>query len=132
MGILLTLLPALLPIFEKVLSSLIPDPAARQKAIQDILGQLQQADLSQLEVNKVEAASSSIFVAGWRPFLGWVCGGAFAWQFVIAPLVMWGGFVIGHPLPKPPTLDAGIWELVFGMLGLGAMRSWEKIKGAAT
>lgn len=122
------LIPALAPILDRALSALLPDPLEREKQVSHILGQFMQADVAQLEVNKAEAASSSIFVAGWRPFIGWVCGTALAYQFLFVPLVVWIGFLVGHPVPKPPTLDGNLWELMTGMLGLGALRSLEKIK----
>ena len=88
----------------------------------------QWAVLGALSRDKAEAASPSLFVAGWRPAIGWTCAAALAYQFLLAPLAVWVGFLIGHPVPKPPTLDEHLWELMFGMLGLGALRSLEKIK----
>jgi len=126
-GWLATLAPKLL----ELLLPLIPDPAAREKAVQTILSLLMDADKGQLEVNKAEATSASVFVSGWRPFIGWTCAVALAFEFVVSPLVQWIGFVAGHPIPKPPTLSEHLWELLFGMLGLGALRSLEKIKGAS-
>jgi len=89
---------------------------------------------AQIEVNKVEAASSSLFVAGWRPFIGWVCGAALAWQFVGHPIVTY--FVnlysikSGVILPPLPQLDGDqLYPILMGMLGLGGMRTFEKLKG---
>lgn len=124
---LLTLAPKIIDL----LAPLIPDPAAREKAAHSILEMLQDADKGQMEVNKEEAKNPSLFVSGWRPAVGWICTAALAYQFVLSPIASWIGFLIGHPLPKPPTLDENLWELLFGMLGLGALRSIEKIKGAA-
>ena len=89
---------------------------------------------SQIEVNKVEAASSSLFVAGWRPFIGWVCGGALAWQFVGHPFVTYliNLYAIkqGVTLPPLPQLDGDqLYPVLMGMLGLGGMRTFEKLKG---
>lgn len=85
---------------------------------------------SQIEVNKVEAASSSIFVSGARPYLMWVCGAAFSWQFVLQPLISYFIVISGHPLPPLPVLDSeSLNTVLFGLLGLGVMRSAEKIKG---
>lgn len=84
---------------------------------------------TQTDTNKAEAASPSIFVAGWRPFVGWVCGASFASQFVAGPLITWGSAVVGHPVAFP-TLDiATMMPLLFGLLGLGGMRTAEKING---
>jgi len=52
-----------------------------------------------------------------------------AYQYVISPLVVWGAALAGHPIPMPPRLDDMLWELMFGMLGLGGLRTFEKIKG---
>jgi hypothetical protein len=125
------LIPLLAPILDKVLGAVLPDPQAKAKAIADVLGLLQQSDLGQMEVNRQEAAHASMFVAGWRPFIGWCCGLALAYQFIAAPIAIWIGFVVGHPVPKPPTLDDNLWQLMFGMLGMGALRSFEKLKGVA-
>lgn len=85
--------------------------------------------LGQLDINKQEAASTSLFVAGWRPAIGWICSAALAYQYVIVPVSMWASFAVGHPFPKPPTLDDTLWQLMFGMLGMGSLRTFEKMKG---
>lgn len=125
------LIPVLGPILDKVLGALLPDQAKRQEVVLTILGQLQASDLAQMDVNKAEAGHGSMFVAGWRPFIGWCCGLALAFQYVAAPLGVWGASLYGKPLPMPPALDQVLWELMFGMLGMGALRSFEKIKGVA-
>lgn len=84
---------------------------------------------AQIEVNKTEAASGSIFVAGWRPFIGWVCGAALVVQYVASPLLPWAGKVVGFDLPPIPSLDDSLWQLMAGLLGLGGMRTYEKLKG---
>lgn len=132
---LLALLPTLLPEAVKILDKVIPDKDAAQKAAQAVLDKVvdltAKSDERQTDVVKIEAASDDKFTSRARPFILWVCGAAFAWQYVVAPMVMWIGFVIGHPLPKPPTFDSGVWELMFGMLGLGGLRTYEKVKGVA-
>lgn len=125
------ILPVLGPILETVLKRVIPDPEARNKAIAELYASLQTSDLAQMEVNKAEAQSGSLFVGGWRPSIGWVCSIALFYQFVFSPIAVWIGFLVGHPIPKPPTLDEHLWELMFGMLGMGALRSFEKLKGVA-
>lgn len=125
------LLGALAPILDRIFGAIFPDPAARQKAVADVLQQLATLDLAQLGVNAEEAKHPSIFVAGWRPFIGWVCGAAFAYQYILLPLGMFIGFATGHLIPRPPDLSGDLVTVLLGMLGLGAMRSYEKIKGAA-
>jgi len=84
----------------------------------------------QFDANKAEASSTNIFVAGWRPFVGWVCGSGFAVQFVIGPLCEWLSSLAGHTIKFPP-LDLGtMMPLLLGMLGLGGMRTYEKLQGA--
>ena len=92
----------------------------------------------QVEVNKVEAASTNWFVAGWRPALGWVGAAGFAYQFLLYPVLTWlWAFLqaigwVAQGLPTPPMLDTGaLWVLVSGMLGLVSARSVDKIKGVA-
>lgn len=86
---------------------------------------------SQTDTNRAEASSPSMFVAGWRPFIGWICGAGFGVQFVAGPLFEWGAGLFGHPI-KFPQMDLGtMMPLLLGMLGLGGMRTAEKIQGAA-
>lgn len=83
----------------------------------------------QIDVNKAEASNQSIFVAGWRPFVGWVCGAAFGWTFVIGPLLSFtlSAFKISVALPQ---LDLSqLSPVLMGMLGLGVMRTVEKVNG---
>lgn len=98
----------------------------------------QATDLAQMEVNKVEAASSSTFVAGWRPAIGWVGAAAMAYQFLLYPLLVWAwtwAQAEGHvpaTVKPPPMLDTeALWVILSGMLGIAGMRSWEKGKGVA-
>jgi len=84
----------------------------------------------QLEINKAEAQHRSIFVAGWRPFVGWTCGIALAWHFVFAPFVIFASAYAGVALPDLPQFDmSSLLTVLMGMLGLGGMRSFEKMKG---
>ncbi len=85
----------------------------------------------QLDVNKAEAANPSMLTSGWRPAIGWVCAAALACQYIGRPMLQWGGIVLGHPLPELPGIDDNLWELMLGMLGLGGLRTFEKVKGAA-
>jgi len=92
----------------------------------------QQLALAQIEVNKAEAASNSIWKGGWRPFVGWVCGTAFAYHFVVQPLAIFGLAAYGIEVPPLPDFDMGqLMTVLMGMLGLGGLRSFEKYKGVA-
>lgn len=126
------------PVFH-VIDKLLPDPVAKAAAQLQLL-QLNQAgefkeldnqlqrDLAQIGVNNTEAASPCAFRGGWRPFIGWVCGVGLAYQFLLQPLLAWGSSI--RHLPVPPTLDLGtLVTILGGLLGLGAMRTTERIQG---
>ena len=90
----------------------------------------QESALAQVEVNKQEAQHRNIWVAGWRPFIGWVCGAALAWHFVLAPIVLFVATWVGVQLPTLPAFDMdSLMTVLLGMLGLGGLRSFEKAKG---
>ena len=126
---------AILGIAGTILDRVIPDKAAAEKAKAEIEAALVKSvldgNLAQIEVNKAEAAHSSVFVSGWRPAIGWICAAALAYSYMIVPLVGFGLALSGQPVPKWPVLDGNLWELMFGMLGMGALRSYEKFKGVA-
>ena len=120
-----------------VVDRLIPDNNAAQKLKDEIALELVQANsknqFAQLDINKTEAASSSVFVAGWRPFIGWAGGMGFGVQYVLIPLIGYGYSLFGHPAPAPMILDPMLNEVIFGMLGLNiGARTYEKLKGVAT
>ena len=126
---------ALFEVGSKVLDRVLPDPAQQAAAKLELMKLQQNGELAQItgqmEINKVEAASSSIFVSGWRPSIGWVCGAGFAVQFVIGPLAEWGAALAGHPV-KFPQMDTGtMMPLLLGMLGLGGLRTAEKLADKA-
>jgi hypothetical protein len=98
----------------------------------EILAADVQAVQAQNDVNKVEAASNSVLVAGWRPYIGWVCGTAFAINFVVGPLASWATSLFGHPVIFPILNMTELMPVLMGMLGLGGMRSWEKVNGVKT
>jgi hypothetical protein len=108
----------------------------RARAEQDYNFKLAKLDAGlaqgQIEVNKVEAASASLFVSGWRPALGWVGAVALAYKFIAYPLLCW--VLLYYPnahLPPVPNADE-LYPLIMGMLGLGSMRMYEKVKGVAS
>ena len=100
-----------------------PDASEQQKQELQLL-------LAQIDVNKTEAQSTNLFVSGWRPFIGWVCGSAFAWQFVIQPAAVACGAVFGYSLTLPAMDFSNLMPVLMGLLGLGAMRTVEKVKNA--
>jgi hypothetical protein len=132
---------SLVPAISQLLDRIIPDPQARENAKLELtkaenaqsLQEMQlslQADQSQTQINQQEATNSNLFVSGWRPFIGWVCGAAFAYHYVMQPLL---AFIIansgGHvDLPKFDMQE--LTTVLMGMLGLGGLRTFEKIKNA--
>ncbi|MEI6729816.1 MAG: holin family protein [Pseudomonadota bacterium] len=125
----------------KVIDRLIPDPQAKLDATQKLLELQQSGELAQLaattdlakgqlDINKIEAASTSLFVSGWRPFIGWICGIALGYHFILQPLL---AFIITEYTGKSATLPifdmSTLSTILMGLLGLGGMRTFEKIKG---
>lgn len=129
------IIAALLGAMGPVLDKLIPDPNARNAFSLQLLSALQAADLSQLKINEAEASNPNLFVSGWRPFIGWICGGALFYQYIFLPLGVYIASFISSGavtnLLNAPKLDGNLWELMIGMLGMGALRSFEKLKGVA-
>jgi len=88
----------------------------------------QQLDLAQASINQVEAANQNLFVSGWRPFIGWGCGIGFYYVVLIFPLLTWVSGI--YRLPTPPQLDIGaLVTIMTSMLGMGSLRTFEKVKG---
>jgi len=124
----------------KLIDRLWPDPAQAAQAKLELLKMQQSGELAelaartdlakgQLAVNQAEAANAKLFVAGWRPFIGWVCGAGLAFQFIANPLLTWATHLAGKNMDVP-SLDLGtLLTLLFGMLGLGYMRTQEKLSG---
>lgn len=84
--------------------------------------------LKQIEVNLAEAAHPSVFVAGWRPAIGWVCALALVWAFLLQPMATWAITTFALGLPVPPIVTDHLFELVLAMLGMAGLRTFEKTK----
>jgi hypothetical protein len=92
----------------------------------------QAIDMAQIEVNKIEAASSSLFTSGWRPYIGWGCGTAFLYSAMFEPIMRFVAQVAFDYKGPFPQLDTNLtMQVLLGMLGLAGMRSFEKSKGVA-
>ena len=110
----------------------IPDANLREQAAMDVATQLNAQIMGQIELNKVEASSQRLFVAGWRPAIGWVCVGAYAYTFVGQPVLVFFLTTLGIHLDiaQLPRLEMGeLSAVLFAMLGMGGMRTYEKVKG---
>lgn len=123
---------SLITLVSTVVSKVWPDKTEQQKELftLELTKELNETQLltKQLEVNKAEAENPNLFVSGWRPFVGWICGIAFAWQFVGLPVALFIGTSVGHPI-NPPIFDiSSMLTVLMGMLGLGGMRTYEKIQ----
>jgi hypothetical protein len=127
-----------------IINKLIPDKTAAaaaqaqlqilatQGALNEELTQLTAVTTAQSDVNKVEAASTSLFVAGWRPYVGWICGTALGMDCIVRPLVNWTAALSGHPVDFPSLNDPILKSTLAGMLGLGyGLRTFEKSQGIA-
>ena len=88
--------------------------------------------MGQIEVNKVEAAHPSVFVAGWRPAIGWIGAAGLGWQFLLAPIAEWGSRLGGWTGTMPVVDTAALMTLTLGILGIGAQRSFDKSRGVDT
>lgn len=122
-----------------IIGKLIPDPAAKAEAQLKVLAMQQAGEFKQLEadiamaqgqvdINKIEASSESLFKSGWRPGLGWVCVSAFAAKYIGGPLVFVIGQYVDHPVVLPPIDMTEMLPILIGMLGLGTLRTYEKVK----
>jgi len=128
-----SLLPSILPAVTEVVGRFLPeDKEARAKAERDLEAQLAthlaKIDVAQLEINKTEASHRSIFVAGWRPFIGWSCGVALAWTYVATPILNFVLAQTGYLVDLPAMDMSQMMPVLMGMLGLGGLRTFEKFK----
>ena len=131
-----------IPAITQVLDKIIPDPQAAADAKLKALELAQKGDLAaldaelrlalgQLEVNKAEA-TTDMFRGGWRPAVGWVCVVGLAYQFVLQPVLPWVVALFGAQVPPLPAIDnESLMVLLTGLLGLGGLRTFERVKGKA-
>ena len=129
MGLLDTLVGPVTSIIDKI----IPDKDQAAKLAHEIATMSEKMAneqvLAQLEVNKAEAASGSLFKGGWRPAIGWICGLALLWSFILQPFLVFFLLVFGVDLPPLPEVGtADLMPILLGMLGLGGLRSYEKVQ----
>ena len=126
---------ALLDIGSKVIDRIFPDPTAAASAKLELMKMQQTGELTvsagQLEINKEEAKNASVFVSGWRPAIGWVCGGACAWNWIGLPIVKVGLGLLAIKLELAPANLTEMMPILLGMLGLGGLRTLEKVQGVA-
>lgn len=130
---------AALEIGGKVIDRLWPDPAQRDAAKLELLKMQQTGELAALAaetelakgqqvINQEEAKSDSLFKSGWRPFVGWCCGSAFAYHYILQPLLVFTAAAFGHTIDLPAFDMGTLSTVLMGMLGLGGLRTVEKMK----
>jgi hypothetical protein len=126
---------AALDIGGKLIDRLWPDPTQAAAAKLELLKMQQNGDLAvmvaQTDINKIEAASSSIFVAGWRPFVGWVCGCGLAYVAVVEPIARFIATMLGYAGAFPAIDTTLTMQVLIGLLGMGGLRSLDKYNGVA-
>lgn len=136
----IALVTGLLPVLKEILDRVIPDTAEAERVRVQMEAELLQAanqeSMAQIEVNKIEASHSSIFVAGWRPFIGWVCGISLALLYIPTALIgtalwAWACVEAGALVPRPELGTAEVIALVLSLLGMSTLRSREKALGVA-
>lgn len=112
---------------DTVISRLWPDKTEQERAQMAAALTIVQG---QIDANKAEATSGNMFIAGWRPFIGWTCGAACAWNWIGLAVAKFAFAAAGSPVALSPADLTEMWPLLLGMLGLGTMRTFEKVKGA--
>ena len=133
---------ALIPLIGTIVEKVIPDPQAAADAKLRVMELAQRGELAvldadmklalgQIEVNKAEA-TTDMFRGGWRPAVGWICVAGLAYQFILQPVLPWLVALFGAQVPPLPAIDnESLMVLLTGMLGLGGLRTFERVKGKA-
>lgn len=128
------ILPSILDFGKAVIDRFVPDPAKKAEAEMEMLRMAADGDLkqflAQMEINAREAMSPSVWVAGWRPGFGWCGCAGFLYATIAQPLLAWVAAIKGWPVPPLLNMDL-LWVVITGLLGIGGLRTTEKIKGVA-
>ena len=112
-----------------ILDKFVADKDLKTKLNHELELELHRANIAQLEINKVEAAHKSVFVSGWRPACAWMCTTALGYHFILQPIIVFLFALSGETIPLPEFDMNALLTILLGMLGLGGMRSFEKMKG---
>ena len=131
-GFLMSLISSVLPMITNAFGIDTASPETKVKLAEiELQAQKMVNDqyLAQVEVNKADAMSNDKFQSRWRPFIGWVCGIAFAYHFILAPLILLLVSITGHSVPLPDFDMNTLFTVLMGLLGLGGLRTMEKIRG---
>jgi hypothetical protein len=129
------MLDLLITPISKILDKFIPDADEKNRLAHEIATMADKMAhdriMAQIEVNKAEASHRSMFVSGWRPFIGWSCGSALAYHFIIQPVLVFVLTMYGMNVDLPEFDMSSLMTVLMGMLGLGGLRTYEKTKGVA-
>ena len=128
MSVDITGLGAIADLATTVIGKIWPDKSKEEQAQLAMAFQVIQG---QMDVNKAEASNPSVFVSGWRPFIGWVCGSACAWNWIGIPIATVLLVAVNHPVALAQADISQMMPILLGMLGLGGLRTIEKIQGVA-
>ena len=115
----------------KVLDKFVPDPAAKAQAEKELRADLLAWDAGQNKINEMEAQNPNLWASGWRPAIGWACAYSFVFTYTVAPTVGWIAAMFGSTIPMPTFNQAVLDTLLYALLGLGGLRTFEKYKGIA-
>ena len=120
------MLEKLIDPISNILDKFVADKDLKQKLEHELKTELHRANMAQIEVNKEEAKHRTVFVAGWRPFTGWVCATALAYHFILEPVIVFVVALYNIQLTLPQFDMASLLTVLMGMLGLGGLRTYEK------
>jgi|TARA_B100000902_G_C26769265_1_gene649534 hypothetical protein len=123
------MLEKLIDPISNILDKFVADKDLKQKLEHELKTELHRANMAQIEVNKEEAKHRTVFVAGWRPFTGWVCASALAYHFILEPIIVFGLALNNIQLTLPQFDMGSLLTVLMGMLGLGGLRTYEKKQG---
>jgi hypothetical protein len=125
-----TLLPSIMDVAGRFLPE---DKEKRAEAEREIEAKLTESlaniDLANLKINEADAKSGNWFQSGWRPFIGWSCGFALTYTYVMQPILTFGLAQAGYLIDLPAVSLGEMMPVLMGVLGLGSLRSWERVKG---
>ncbi len=123
------MLEKLIDPISNILDKFVADKDLKQKLEHELKTELHRANMAQIEVNKEEAKHRTVFVAGWRPFTGWVCATALAYHFILEPVIVFILALYNIQLTLPQFDMGSLLTVLMGMLGLGGLRTYEKKQG---
>lgn len=129
------LIPQLLPILGTALDKVIPDnvskAAAKAELEKALIDNANSINIETIKTNQAEAQHRSVWVAGWRPAIGWSCSAGIAWLFIGHPVASWAAVMMGATVELPSIPTDILLELTFAMLGMAGLRTFEKLKGVS-